>query len=43
MFNFWHTLYLAQVRAYVYVTSDSTTFMRYRGDGIVAIPYIAGC
>lgn len=27
-------LYLMQVREYVAATCDSTTFMRYRGDGV---------
>lgn len=43
MFNLWHAWYLAQCQAYVYATSDSTTFMRYRGDGVQVIPTIPGC
>jgi len=43
MYEYWRAIYLAQVMAYVYATSDSTTFMRYRGDGIQVIPDFPGC
>lgn len=37
-------LYLMQVREYVMATSDSTTFMRYRGDGVeITHPHYPMC
>lgn len=43
VFGFWRAVYLANVQAAVFELSDSTTFMRYPGDGVRVIPNIPGC
>ena len=35
--------YLIGVKDFVFATSDASTFMQYRGDGLEVIPTIAGC